>query len=388
MKVSTKPEPPRRVYALDAIRAVMMLLGLVLHTGVIYSPYLSTVRTFMAQETLPFFHYLVDIIHSFRMQAFFLVSGFFGALLYYRKGSYEMIMNRIFKILIPMIAFTIILHPLTHMTKVYAELRINGSSDALARAWASTVRLEFLPYSLLHLWFLYYLMIFSVIFWSATQVLDRLGIRRDQIRVVLAEITGSPLLRITVIFLLYLWGLRLNKEYDLHTNVSFWPDWRLMLCYLLFYGFGWAVYTTGNLAKLNWHPLVLTVTGLGVYIAGNLMKDLPHPANQFSFLQVTYALVTVLLSLGITGLFLKHLDHYSPLIDYVMRAAFFVYLVHVPIVFAMSGLLAGYGLSASVQFLLTLTLTIIISFGLYHFLVRGTFVAKFLDGTLLRPKKN
>jgi fucose 4-O-acetylase-like acetyltransferase len=365
----------------------MMLLGLVLHTSVIYSPYPSTVRTIMAQETAPVFHHLVDLIHSFRMQTFFLVSGYFGALLYYRKGPSEMMMNRIYKILLPMIVFTQILHPLTHLVKVYAEQRIIGGSDAWDKAWTSTLRLEFLPYSLWHLWFLYYLMIFSVIFWGATLMLDRLGIKYDHIRGILSGITGSPLLRIIIIYLLYLGGLRLNREYDLHTNVTFLPDWRLMLCYLVFYGFGWSVYMTGNLAKLRWHPLVLTSTGLLLYITANLLKPGIDPPYQLLFLQLTYALSTTILSLGITGLFLKYLDHYSSVIDYVMRAAFFVYLIHVPIVLGLSGLLAGHGLSAYVQFALNLTLTIILSFTMYHFFVRGTFIAKFLDGTLLRPRK-
>jgi glucans biosynthesis protein C len=387
MNVSAKLNLPRRVYALDALRAVMMLLGLVLHTSVIYSPYPSTVRTIMAQETAPVFHHLVDLIHSFRMQTFFLVSGYFGALLYYRKGPSEMMMNRIYKILLPMIVFTLILHPLTHLVKVYAELRINGSSDAWDIAWTSALRLEFLPYSLWHLWFLYYLMIFSVIFWGATLMVDRLGIKYDHIRGILSGITGSPLLRIIIIYLLYLGGLRLDREYDLHTNVTFLPDWRLMLCYLVFYGFGWSVYMTGNLAKLSWHPLVLTSTGLLLYITANLLKPGIDPPYQLLFLQLTYALSTTILSLGIIGLFLKYLDHYSSVIDYVMRAAFFVYLIHVPIVLGLSGLLAGHGLSAYVQFALNLTLTIILSFTMYHFFVRGTFIAKFLEGTLLRPRK-
>jgi glucan biosynthesis protein C len=387
MNVSAKPNLPRRVYALDALRAVMMLLGLVLHTSVIYSPYPSTVRTIMAQETAPVFHHLVDLIHSFRMQTFFLVSGYFGALLYYRKGPSEMMMNRIYKILLPMIVFTLILHPLTHLVKVYAEQRIIGGSDAWDKAWTSTLRLEFLPFRLLHLWFLYYLMIFSTTFWAIAQILQRTGIEGGQIRNRLKRITASPFLRIILLFLLYLAGLWLNGEYDLHTNTSFWPDKYLIFCYLVFYGSGWVIYKTGDLAKLNWHPLVLTFTGILVYVSGNLLKTGIDPVYQFAFLQLTYALTTTLLSLGITGLFLKYLDHYSSVIDYVMRAAFFVYLIHVPIVLGLSGLLAGHGLSAYVQFALNLTLTIILSFTMYHFFVRGTFIAKFLDGTLLRPRK-
>jgi len=323
------------------------------------------------------------------MHTFFLVSGFFGALLYYRKGPHEMMMNRVFKILLPLIVFTLILNPVIYLARVYAELKMIGSSDAWSEAWTTTVdHLEFLPNSLMHLWFLYYLMAFSVIFWVASGVLHRLDIPRNQIRGILNVITGSPILRIALLFSLYFTGLWLNGEYDIHTNVSLWPDWRLMLCYLLFYSFGWAVFITGNLSKLNWHPLILTGAGLALYIITNLVKDYPDPAYQLVFQQVTYALTTVLLSLGITGFFLKYLNHYVRIFDYIMQSAFFVYLIHIPVVFYFSGLFSVPGIPASGQFFLTLSLSIIICFTVYHYLVRGGYLDKFLKGTLLRPKKH
>ena len=45
----------------------------------------------------PLFGLFMFLCHYFRMHAFFLVSGFFGALLVNRRGAKEMIKNRVNK---------------------------------------------------------------------------------------------------------------------------------------------------------------------------------------------------------------------------------------------------------------------------------------------------
>ena len=54
----------------------------------------------------PLFGLFMFLCHYFRMHAFFLVSGFFGALLVNRRGAKEMIKNRVNRVLYPLLALS------------------------------------------------------------------------------------------------------------------------------------------------------------------------------------------------------------------------------------------------------------------------------------------
>ena len=69
---------PRR-YDLDALRATAMLLGIVLHAGLSFTPFPWAVQDTQQSD---FFGLLFAAIHGFRMPVFFVLSGFFTAMLW------------------------------------------------------------------------------------------------------------------------------------------------------------------------------------------------------------------------------------------------------------------------------------------------------------------
>ena len=87
-----------------------MLLGIVLHAALSYTgiPIWPTVD----DAWLPFME-IHNIIHGFRMPLFFLLSGFFTAMLWKRRGLGGLLIHRVKRILLPLVVgmFTII--PLT-----------------------------------------------------------------------------------------------------------------------------------------------------------------------------------------------------------------------------------------------------------------------------------
>jgi len=100
---------PRR-HDLDALRAIAMLLGICLHAMM---PYTGEAWVIMDNHASRFFFYLVGFIHGFRMQLFFLVSGFFTAMLASRGGPAGMLKNRAARILLPLGICVFTLIPLT-----------------------------------------------------------------------------------------------------------------------------------------------------------------------------------------------------------------------------------------------------------------------------------
>ena len=90
----------QRYYSFDALRAMMMLLGLVLHVVISYTTY--TEGFFAGFFKDAFTSKVCDIllwwIHLFRMPVFFVMAGFFAALVYQRKGKKEFWKNRLRRI--------------------------------------------------------------------------------------------------------------------------------------------------------------------------------------------------------------------------------------------------------------------------------------------------
>ena len=97
---------PQRIHALDAWRATLLLLGVVLHS-------VSELLSEMPEGTLKVVYLrLNDFIHTFRMPAFFVLSGFFSAMLLETRGAKAFLWNRCQRIVLPFLVFV----PLTGLT--------------------------------------------------------------------------------------------------------------------------------------------------------------------------------------------------------------------------------------------------------------------------------
>jgi Acyltransferase family len=145
--------PWQRYHALDALRATMMLLGLVLHSAVSYPDRpLGAAWPSHDPHTSSWCDLVVFMIHLFRMPVCFVVAGCFGALLYERDGSRGMAQNRLRRVIAPLAMGWAVLYPLTVAGFVFA---LGQRATADAPGWAyltSGARLR--QANLIHLWFL------------------------------------------------------------------------------------------------------------------------------------------------------------------------------------------------------------------------------------------
>jgi len=129
--IESTPAPPvlekKRYHDLDALRASAMLLGIVLHgilafgepTWAGYSPQsdihwdvpavianAAAAGGAEAPDTFSPYNLCFTAIHGFRMPLFFVVSGFFTAMLWRTRGIKELLKHRAKRILLPMVIFT------------------------------------------------------------------------------------------------------------------------------------------------------------------------------------------------------------------------------------------------------------------------------------------
>ena len=96
---------------LDALRAVAMLLGIVLHAALSFFPSFWVV-TDSRQD--PAFGIVFSAIHGFRMPLFFVMSGFFSAMLLHRRGRGSLVKHRFRRVFLPLLLGMVTIVPATN----------------------------------------------------------------------------------------------------------------------------------------------------------------------------------------------------------------------------------------------------------------------------------
>ncbi|MEM6689140.1 MAG: acyltransferase family protein [Planctomycetota bacterium] len=99
-----------RRHDLDALRAIAMLLGVVLHAALAFIPGSGLYWAVEDSQATASVSVMNDFVHGFRMPLFFLISGFFTAMLWRKRGLGATIKQRLLRIALPLFIglFTII----------------------------------------------------------------------------------------------------------------------------------------------------------------------------------------------------------------------------------------------------------------------------------------
>ena len=118
---STPSTKPVRRHDLDALRAVAMLLGIALHAALSFAPDISAVWPVQDAAQSSSFSHLNALIHGFRMPLFFLISGYFTAMLWRSRGLPALIAQRANRIGIPLAVSLLTIVPVTWAAIIYAQ---------------------------------------------------------------------------------------------------------------------------------------------------------------------------------------------------------------------------------------------------------------------------
>lgn len=144
------PQASARLHGMDALRSLLMLLGVVIHAA---DPYAVGSRWLVRDPNgSVFFDRLVDAIHTFRMPAFFLISGFFSMLLLRRWSTSQFLRDRARRIGLPLLA-TLLTFNLLQVGWLAAQ-----AAPGSQWQWATWLDAWRSGHWLGHLWFLVYLL--------------------------------------------------------------------------------------------------------------------------------------------------------------------------------------------------------------------------------------
>lgn len=366
---------------MDSLRAAMMWLGLVLHSAASYlTVSLADAWPYQDRQTSPGLDLLVFLIHLFRMPVFFVVAGFFAAMLYERDGVAGLVRNRVRRVLLPLVLLWPFAFTAVAAGFVYAAGRGAGRVDLSPITTGAYMARA----SLVHLWFLWYLLIFyaaavilAPIAWRLpprwTAAMDR------GFGWVATSIVGGLLL--SAISTLTLLPMSVPA---LDTSFSFRPPLRVLVAYGVFFAFGWLLFRRRDLIEpfaRRWKlPMLLGTAAATVYLTLSVQRAAFDPPTFHVVACAAGALAMWMLIFGIVGAFVTLLHTAHPAVRYLADASYWIYVVHMAIVIWLHGLLAPFALRAVAKFAITLLATSLVSVLSYHYLVRSTALGLLLNG--------
>lgn len=363
-----------------------MMLGLVLHSALTYNiTYHGDAWSLKDPKTVSFFSdSIVFLIHSFRMSIFFLVAGFFGALLFYERQPIRMIKNRISRIVYPFLVFLFILWPITVFAFGYTDAVFTNQENPFIIALEPFSNiLAFLPQTTSHLWFLYYLALitaFTILLGLLTKKAGHLNLNLSK---VFNWIIQRPLARILVFSGLTFLILSILGTSMVEASVSLIPDLNTFTFYLFFYLIGWILFKSkhhlDSLVNYDW-PCTISAIVLATMQGLTIQNSNLEPNANSGMLILYSSVVVCLFTFGITGLFIRYGSKHSSVMRYISDSSYWVYLIHLPITAIIPAFIWKLPFSAVVKFLIVLSVTTLICFISYHYLVRNTFIGKFLNG--------
>lgn len=355
-----------------------MLLGVVIHAICAYSTF-PNVWWFKDSQTGSLADVGILAIHIFRMPVFFVMAGFFAALLYARRGTGPLVRNRTQRILVPFVISMATLWPL-----LMAMQRLgDGWSWTRTWEWFSSGRaLRYLHTG--HLWFLWYLLIFYVLTVLAVVTLGRLDFSRpDRWFRRLLRCWWAPAVFAVPTFV----SLTFMSVGILDTSNNLVPSPRILIAYAVFYLFGWGLYFNADLlegfARNAWRSMGIgVVTGILLFPAiYRLFGALPK--RELPLLMAVAAagsLSAWFLIYGFIGLFLRYLNAPNPRLRYLSDSAYWIYLVHPVPVLAFHMALSGVAWNPVFKAALTLAASTVLLLASYQSFVRRTWIGVLLNG--------
>lgn len=385
--------PSERLDHLDATRAFALLLGIVFHASLSFMP-IFIGWAVQDISTSPLVAGFVTVSHSFRMETFFLLAGFFSHLTFHRRGAGTFLRSRAVRIVVPFIVGWFLLRPLVVSGWIMGQASLRGDYEFWSAIKAGFATLAQLPAGIFtgtHLWFLYYLAMITALalvtraFVAASDASLRVVTRIGDAMVRWLARSPFGLVALAVPTAAALWFMRF---WGMDTpDQSLQPHLPVLAVYTAFFLFGWVLHRTPELvtefSRLTVSRWTGAVAGVaGTFLLAGIERNPGHPQHTLAHVAfvLSYALMMWSLVVLTIGIFRKLCSRPRPAVRYVADASYWLYLVHLPLVAWGQVMIAEVALHWSLK--LGLVSATVIALGLlgYDLLVRSTFVGLVLNG--------
>ncbi|WP_041639500.1 acyltransferase family protein [[Mannheimia] succiniciproducens] len=353
-------------YGLDQLRALLMLIGVLTHAASVISPfYRWDYHSDRYQDAL--IHNIVHVAHFFRVEAFFLIAGFFSAMVLLKKGKHYFLKGRYLRVFMPLISSILLINTF----EVWFVVRHDITP------WENIGIGNFI----VHAWFLLTLMIISLVcLLPVDKFLDYLSGFNRFIKLGL------------FIFYMYLpFGIKfvLNMFVPMADHPLFYSFYGYLiektLYYSIYFFIGYIIYRSEavriffnkkTVKALLWG---ITVTGLTyqTLTIGEAKESLPFTMRAINvFIQHASA---ISVSLLLFNFFFSASFPPSRSVAFLVRSAIIVYLFHHPVLIVLGYYFDVPGMTPFVYFMILVTCGYLLSF-LSYLIINGNKLTRFLFG--------
>lgn len=379
-----------RYHAFDTLRAGAMVLGIFFHGALSFMDPASITWSVQDESHSIVVSAFVWASHSFRLQVFFVMSGFFAHMLFHRYGTNRFLVHRAKRILLPALIGIVLMDALMRGYLASGATAIQVRSAEIGGSlWGYLQALDSV-----HLWFLFYLVYLS----AGALALRAILIRSfggphwgpvDRAVRALASSPWRPLwlsLPIAAVFLWHgSWVIGGPGGYIA-------PDAKWIVYYGLFFGFGWLLHRQVDLLDaLKRHAGVYLALALpvGAVALGGVAasEDYGNLALLFPATAIFSSLFTSLMLFGSMGMCLRVFRNESVVARYLSDSAYWLYLAHIPIVIYLQSVVAGMSTVWPIKYAIVCLGSTALLLTSYELFVRYSPIGTALNGPRVRGSR-
>lgn len=376
-----------RVHYMDNLRAFAMLLGIFFHAALAYSPSLKDVWLTASSQNSEIVDFVAFFSHTFRMPLFFLIAGFFTALLIQKRGFGAMIKNRLMRITVPLAIFLPLVMLAFAMLIGWAMENIQAKSPMLGliAMMAQYPDAPPPPVTTMHLWFLYQLTFFYIL----TAVVVK-WVNFDW----MSRIVKSPKLFLLLAPLLLVPAL-LTQHAPIPAPEQFMPQLWSFGFFGLFFLFGYGLfnyqYFLDQLKPYAWIMLTISVVAYTVFFQifprhssfqeiMTVMATSPVIGLKHAALATLQAYISVFMSLTLLIIGRTMFNKQNSSMKLIADSSYWTYIIHLPVLWLIQFALLDTEWPLLAEFIISSFGTVLIGLISYLIFVRWTPIGWLLNG--------
>lgn len=393
----TKPAASTRLDYLDNLRSFALLLGLAFHVAIVYAAVI--IYPLRNEERSIVFDIFGEWVHIFRMPLFFVLSGYFTERTFLSKTLQEFLRLRGLRIILPLIPGILLFAPMQYYVNALQE---GYTGNYFSFLWEEFLLKNPAPS---HLWFILYLALYTFLY---------LGIRPAMIRIrswILplnrygeGNSDKGPVRKWEALLIAGIWStlwtcainyfFLKDEKYFTIEPVQFVYDFSFFLLGTFLWGRE-SLFLKGSTENREIAVLaLLSIFFFGVFY---WISTIDPYWSYFGYAGIGIRILHIFLKcLGgwiwiafFIRLFQKFFFETSSFTAYLRESSLPVYLIHHPISLGIGFLVVETSLSIWLKFGLHIVLVYAVTFGVYHFVIRGSnFWLTILGNRGLSFKKN
>ncbi|TGL72151.1 acyltransferase family protein [Leptospira jelokensis] len=367
-----------RLIYLDNLRSFALLLGIVFHSAIVYAAEIQyAIQTKERSEMLSYFCYW---IHSFRMPMFYMISGFFSAMVVEKKGTGFYLEGRLRRVLIPTIFGLLFLAPIQYFLMEKTKIPNISLMDFLTHFFTK----EKFQHS--HIWFLVDLFCFSILYLLLHKWIDK---------IIHWKVWKDFRFRFLILFLFcFLFVLGSHTQFG--KGESYFGIFKLTFLYQFsFFTAGVISYFWKEIFFQRFSsPYKVTAIFLWALVFSLLLMDfeINDPLwIYFSYANPWYRTFHIFLwvtspylwTLFFVNAFIRFGNEEGKVGSYIIEASLPIYLVHHPISLAYAFFVKDLPFPLWEKFLFHNLVVLCLSFFLYHYFIQKFKPLRFLFGLKL-----